>query len=216
MLDIIIAGHHSRHPSILAAAQSSISDSDVSGHITTLRTRTDPTLTHAKAWQLAATSGAPLVCVLEDDVVVGRHFQHNIMEAFSHFDDPDECLLAVFRPAIADDYDAFKLPGVHTVMPSHLWWGAQALVATPVLASMIASLLLFQAETVPWHPDARVRGRSCHDTYLYDHLPHLGIRTLLHTPTLTEHLPGPSLAGAIGQSNDSRHAGAHFIIDWRA
>jgi hypothetical protein len=213
-MDIIIAGHVSRPVNVVTQTLRALTESDHSGALLLLRTRSDENRTHADAWAAAARSTSDLVAVIEDDVIIGSHFESNAIQAFSRLPHPTTTLLSAFRPAVADRLDAFRALGPNLVPKGLKWWGAQALIATPSLASLIAEILDRHCDVHPYQADPRRRGRSTHDAILYDQLPTHRCDVAVHTPSLAEHQVTPSLVGSPLHNTDYYYVGETFSPDW--
>ena len=213
-MDIIIAGHVSRPLDVVTRTLQSITDSDHSGALLVLRSRLDENRTHADAWRIASKSTAPLVAVIEDDVTVGAHFEANVLAAFSRMTRPTTTLLSAFRPAVADRLDCFRPQGPNLVPKGLKWWGGQALIATPSLASLIADILEHLSDSYPYEPNPSRRGRLTHDAILFDQLPLHHCDVVVHTPSLVEHQRTPSLVGTQLNNTDYFYAGETFVSDW--
>lgn len=145
--------------------------------------------------QRAARAETRCVLLLEDDVVFGRHFTHNLSSwRVVHDIPPGGALYASLynpsRPFIVQR-PAERYAVAH---PNSLW-GAQALVMTPSMARYID----VHWDRVPGNPDQRMPVIASRVTPIY-----------LHVPSLVDHAPVPTTWGGI------EHAACDFDPEWRA
>lgn len=152
-----------------------------------------------RTWQRmlrrAAASEAPLVLLLEDDVVVGRYFPHNLLSwRLLQEIPPSRAFYASLynpnHPFISRRPDRRCL-----VADPRFVWGAQALVMTPATARFIDT----HWDTAPGNPDQRMPRIAGRVTSIY-----------MHDPSLVDHARVPTTWGGIA------HAAMDFDPDWRA
>ena len=127
-----------------------------------------------------AASDAPLALLLEDDVVFGRHFPHNLLSWRPlHEIPPSRAFYASLynpsHPFISRRADRRCL----VADPRYLW-GAQALVMTPATARFIDA----HWSTAPGNPDQRMPRIAARVTSIY-----------VHDPSLVDHAPVPTTWG---------------------
>lgn len=145
--------------------------------------------------QRAAQAETRCVLLLEDDVVFGRYFTHNLLSwPVIHDIPPGGALYASLynpsRPFIVQR-PAERYAVAH---PKSLW-GAQALVMTPNMARYID----VHWDRAPGNPDQRMPVIASRVTPIY-----------LHVPSLVDHAPVPTTWGGID------HAACDFDPEWRA
>jgi hypothetical protein len=145
--------------------------------------------------QRAAQSGTTYSLLLEDDVVFGRWFPHNVLSWKPlHEPAPSGAFYASLynprRPFIVRRPEERVL-----VADARFLWGAQALIMTPPTARFIAE----NWETAPGNPDQRMPRIAARVTPIY-----------LHVPSLVDHAPARTTWGGI------QHSAPDFDPDWRA
>src|SRR5512138_1151287 len=152
-----------------------------------------------RTWQRmirrAAESPTPYSLLLEDDVVFGKWFPHNLLSwKLLHEPAPSGAFYASLynpnRPFIV------RRPAERfLVADARFVWGAQALVMTPRMAAFIAA----NWETAPGNPDQRMPRIAARVTPIY-----------MHVPSLVDHAPARTTWGGI------EHSAPDFDPDWRA
>lgn len=152
-----------------------------------------------RTWQRmirrAAESGTTYSLLLEDDVVFGRWFPHNVL-SWKPLQEPAPSgafyasLYNPRRPFIVRRPEERVL-----VADARFLWGAQALIMTPQTARFIAE----NWETAPGNPDQRMPRIAARVTPIY-----------LHAPSLVDHAPARTTWGGI------QHSAPDFDPDWRA
>ena len=152
-----------------------------------------------RTWQRmirrAAESKATYALLLEDDVVFGTWFPHNLLSwKLLHELAPSGAFYASLynprRPFIVSRPEQRFL-----VADPRYVWGSQALVMTPPTARFIAA----NWETAPGNPDQRMPRIAARVTPIY-----------MHVPSLVDHAPAPTTWGGI------EHSAPDFDRDWRA
>jgi hypothetical protein len=143
----------------------------------------------------AATSDAPFALLLEDDVVFGRWFPHNLRTW------PLLAALPPSRAFYASLYNPnrpffLRRPAQrYMVADPRAVWGAQAIVLTRETARFIDA----HWDTASGNPDQRMPLIASRVTSIY-----------FHVPSLVDHAPALSTWGGI------EHAAIDFDPDWRA
>jgi hypothetical protein len=145
--------------------------------------------------QRAAQAETRCVLLLEDDVVFGRYFTHNLLSWRVVRDIPPGGALyaSLYNPSrpFLVQRPAERYAVAH---PGSLW-GAQALVMTPNMARYID----LHWDRAPGNPDQRMPCIASRVTPIY-----------LHVPSLVDHAPVPTTWGGI------EHAACDFDPEWRA
>lgn len=143
----------------------------------------------------AAESDAPLSLLLEDDVVFGKWFWHNLSSwPLLHQLPPSRAFFAsLYNP---DRPFIVRRPNErYLVADARYLWGAQALVVTPATARFIDD----NWDTAPGNPDQRMPQIASRVTSVY-----------LHVPSLVDHAPAPTTWGGM------EHSALDFDPNWRA
>jgi hypothetical protein len=145
--------------------------------------------------QRAGQLRVPFVLLLEDDVVFGRAFLHNLASWQ---------LLQTVAPGRAF-YASLYNPGRpfivrreaerYLVADPRFVWGAQAIVTTPETARFVDA----HWDSAPGNPDQRMPAIAARATPIY-----------YHVPSLVDHEAVPTTWGGI------QHAALDFDPEWRA
>lgn len=145
--------------------------------------------------QRAAGASTPCVLLLEDDVVFGKWFTHNLLGwPLIHQLPPGGAFYASLynpsRPFIVQ-----RTAERYAVAYPDSVWGAQALVMTPAMARYLNA----NWERAHGNPDQRMPRIAARVTPIY-----------LHVPSLVDHAPEPTTWGGI------EHTAHDFDPEWRA
>jgi hypothetical protein len=152
-----------------------------------------------RTWQRmirrTAESKGTYALLLEDDVVFGKWFPHNLLSwKLLHEPAPSGAFYASLynpsRPFIINRPEERFL----VAAPGYVW-GSQALVMTPQTARFIAA----NWDTAPGNPDQRMPRIAARVTPIY-----------MHVPSLVDHAPARTTWGGI------EHSAPDFDPDWRA
>lgn len=152
-----------------------------------------------RTWQRmirrAAESKAAFSLLLEDDVVFGRWFPHNLLSwNVLHEAPPSGALYAsLYNPS--RPFIIRRPEQRYLVADARFVWGAQALVMTPQTAKFIDA----HWDTAPGNPDQRMPRIAARVTPIY-----------MHVPSLVDHAPASTTWGGI------EHSALDFDPDWRA
>jgi len=145
--------------------------------------------------QSAATAAADFTLLLEDDVVFGTSFAHNLSSwpLLQQLQPGGAFFASLYNPG--RPFILRRAEERYVVAHAHEVWGAQALLMTPAMARYI---------DVNWHeasgnPDQRMPRIAGRVTPIY-----------FHVPSLVNHAPVPTTWGGI------EHNALDFDIDWRA
>jgi len=145
--------------------------------------------------QRAAEAPTRCVLLLEDDLVFGRWFTHNLLSwPLLHNVPPGGALYAsLYNPS---QPFIVQRPGErYAVAHPRFLWGAQALVMTPAMASYLDA----NWDRVQGNPDQRMPRIASRVTAIY-----------LHVPSLVDHAPVPTTWGGVA------HRAHDFDAEWRA
>jgi hypothetical protein len=152
-----------------------------------------------RTWQRmirrAAESGARYSLLLEDDVVFGKWFPHNLLSwKLLHEPAPSGAFYAsLYNPS--RPFIVRKPEQRFLVADARFVWGAQALVMTPRTAGFVAA----NWESAAGNPDQRMPLIAARVTPIY-----------MHVPSLVDHAPARTTWGGI------EHSAPDFVPDWRA
>jgi hypothetical protein len=152
---------------------------------------------HAWREMLRHASRAPsrYVLLLEDDVIFGKWFNHNLAAwpLLSSLTSTQAFYASLYNPA--RPYLAKHTADRYIIAEPETLWGAQALVLTPGTARYLDN---HWDETIG-NPDQRMPRLAGRVTPIY-----------LHLPSLVDHAPVPSTWGGI------THVACDFDPNWRA
>jgi len=145
--------------------------------------------------QTAAAAKAPFVLLLEDDLVFGTHFAHNLRSwrLLTALPEGRACYASLYNPG--RPYLVRRPSERYFVADPRFVWGAQALVTTPETARYLDA----HWESASGNPDQRMPRIVSRITSIY-----------LHLPSLVNHEPVPTTWGGI------EHVALDFDPEWRA
>lgn len=143
----------------------------------------------------AASSDSDFVLMLEDDLVFGRFFLHNLSSWQPLHDLPPS---RAFYASLYNPRRPFVIRRPeqrYLIAAPRFVWGAQALVLTPETARFIDQ----HWDSDDRNPDMRMPSIAARVTPIY-----------YHVPSLVDHAPVPTTWGGI------EHTAMDFDSDWRA
>lgn len=143
----------------------------------------------------AARAETPFLLLLEDDVIFGRWFVHNLRSwrLLTESAPGGAFFASLYNP---NRPFFLRRPEEHyLVADPRFVWGSQALVLTPATARFIDA----HWDTAPGNPDQRMPLIASRVTVIY-----------YHVPSLVDHASVPTTWGGMG------HSAADFDPDWRA
>lgn len=145
--------------------------------------------------QRAASSGTNFVLLLEDDVVFGKWFSHNLLSwgLLREIQQGRAFYASLYNPS--RPFIRRQVEERYLVAHPASVWGAQALVTTPATARFIDT----HWDQVDGNPDQRMPYIASRVTPIY-----------FHVPSLVDHAPVPTTWGGM------EHSAVDFDPEWRA